>query len=431
MHHCLPRYSSQYKMCKYGQQAPMSTCLKRQSAVETITKHTPTEDEGCGWKNCKLKTSSHLQLRPGQDKAKQFDTYSNTELHMDRNKNNGVQNKINTVGEEVMRPKKELFLGVTREIYLLECVLQVGDSMALRNHLLESTPKSDHKAVLKRLKEEQTRKLAILAEQYDHSINEMLSTQALRLDEAQEAQCQVLRMQLQQELELLNAYQSKIKMQTDAQHDRERKDLEQRVSLRRALLEQKIEEEMLALQNERSERIRSLLERQAREIEAFDSESMRLGFNNMVLSNLSPEAFSHSFPGAPGSWAHPQTQHHSGGSQGPHWGSGGSGHQGSHHQHHYHSGQGGSPMQQAWGQGMQGGGGPQPWGHPSAVPLGARGSGGVQNSPQALSRTASGGRSEQAMSRSTSRIYLLVTGVLHVNITLALNDHSTLMLVSG
>lgn len=47
-------------------------------------------------------------------------------------------------------------------------------------------------------------------------------------------------MQLQQELELLNAYQSKIKMQTDAQHERERKDLEQRVSLRRALLEQKV-----------------------------------------------------------------------------------------------------------------------------------------------------------------------------------------------
>lgn len=62
----------------------------------------------------------------------------------------------------------------------------------------------------------------------------------LRLDETQEAQCQALRMQLQQELELLNAYQSKIKMQTDAQHDRERKDLEQRVSLRRALLEHKV-----------------------------------------------------------------------------------------------------------------------------------------------------------------------------------------------
>uniref|UniRef100_A0AAQ4RF93 non-specific serine/threonine protein kinase n=1 Tax=Gasterosteus aculeatus aculeatus TaxID=481459 RepID=A0AAQ4RF93_GASAC len=163
------------------------------------------------------------------------------------------------------------------------CKTQTRQYKALRNHLLETTPKSDHKAVLKRLKEEQTRKLAILAEQYDHSINEMLSTQALRLDEAQEAECQDLRGQLQQELELLNAYQSKIKMQTDAQHDKERRELEQRVSLRRALLEQKIEEEMLALQNERLERIRSLLERQAREIEAFDSESMRLGFSNMLL----------------------------------------------------------------------------------------------------------------------------------------------------
>ena len=51
-----------------------------------------------------------------------------------------------------------------------------------------------------------------------------------------------------------------------------------------------IEEEMLALQNERLERIRSLLERQAREIEAFDSESMRLGFSNMVLTNLAPDS---------------------------------------------------------------------------------------------------------------------------------------------
>ncbi|XP_069767098.1 serine/threonine-protein kinase TAO1 [Narcine bancroftii] len=258
------------------------------------------------------------------------------------------------------------------------CKIQTRQYKALRNHLLETTPKSEHKAVLKRLKDEQTRKLAILAEQYDHSINEMLSTQALRLDEAQEAECQVLKMQLQQELELLNAYQSKIKMQTEAQHERERKELEQRVSLRRALLEQKIEEEMLALQNERTERIRSLLERQAREIEAFDSESMRLGFSNMVLSNLSPEAFSHSYPGAT-SWSH-----HPSGGAGHHWGHP----MGGHHP--------------AWGHPMSGVS--QPWGHPAgpvvAVPRG--GGMGVRNSPQALRRTASGGRSEQGMSRSTS-----------------------------
>lgn len=63
------------------------------------------------------------------------------------------------------------------------CKIQTRQYKALRNHLLETTPKSDHKAVLKRLKEEQTRKLAILAEQYDHSINDMLSTQAVSTEE--------------------------------------------------------------------------------------------------------------------------------------------------------------------------------------------------------------------------------------------------------
>ncbi|XP_066520334.1 serine/threonine-protein kinase TAO1 isoform X2 [Hoplias malabaricus] len=277
------------------------------------------------------------------------------------------------------------------------CKIQTRQYKALRNHLLENTPKSEHKTLLKRLKEEQTRKLAILAEQYDHSINDMLSTQALRLDEAQEAECQVLRMQLQQELELLNAYQSKIKMQTEAQQDRERKELEQRVSLRRALLEQKIEEEMLSLQNDRSERIRSLLERQAREIEAFDSESMRLGFSNMVLANISPEGLSHSFPGAPASWAPQQAQGYSATSQGTHWGSSSS--------HHYHSSQGGAPGQQGWGPAVPGVG-PSQWNHMSAGPLEAMpkssGSFGMRNSPQALRRTTSGGHSEQSMSRSTS-----------------------------
>uniref|UniRef100_A0A671K2T6 non-specific serine/threonine protein kinase n=1 Tax=Sinocyclocheilus anshuiensis TaxID=1608454 RepID=A0A671K2T6_9TELE len=277
------------------------------------------------------------------------------------------------------------------------CKIQTRQYKALRNHLLETTPKSDHKAVLKRLKEEQTRKLAILAEQYDHSINDMLSTQALRLDEAQEAECQVLKMQLQQELELLNAYQSKIKMQTDAQHDRERKELEQRVSLRRALLEQKIEEEMVTLQNERSERIRSLLEKQAREIEAFDSESMRLGFSNMVLSSLaSSDGHSHSFPGAQSSWG----SQHSASSQRSHWGGHNSGSQHGHHHHHpSHS----DSIQQPWGHGLPSGG-PPPWGHygSGGSQRLSGGSGGLWNSPQVVRRATAGGRSEQGMSRSAS-----------------------------
>uniref|UniRef100_A0A8B9XY22 Serine/threonine-protein kinase TAO3 n=1 Tax=Bos mutus grunniens TaxID=30521 RepID=A0A8B9XY22_BOSMU len=89
------------------------------------------------------------------------------------------------------------------------CKVQTKQYKALKNHQLEVTPKNEHKTILKTLKDEQTRKLAILAEQYEQSINEMMASQALRLDEAQEAECQALRLQLQQEMELLNLDQTK------------------------------------------------------------------------------------------------------------------------------------------------------------------------------------------------------------------------------
>lgn len=62
----------------------------------------------------------------------------------------------------------------------------------------------------------------------------------MRLDDSQIKEEHELKQRLQQELELLMAYQSKLKMQMEAQHQRERKELEERVSLRRALLEQKV-----------------------------------------------------------------------------------------------------------------------------------------------------------------------------------------------
>lgn len=150
----------------------------------------------------------------------------------------------------------------------------------------------------------------------------------------------------------------------------------------------------MTLQNERSERIRSLLERQAREIEAFDSESMRLGFNNMVLSNMaSSDSHSHSFPGAPGAWGSP----HSAGSQGPHW-SGQQSHDHHHHHHHHqHHASQSSSIQQPWGHS-----GHPPWGHHGTGGNQRSSSGGARNSPQAVRRTSAGGRSEQGMSRSAS-----------------------------
>uniref|UniRef100_UPI00398F0E17 serine/threonine-protein kinase TAO1-B-like n=1 Tax=Pristiophorus japonicus TaxID=55135 RepID=UPI00398F0E17 len=142
---------------------------------------------------------------------------------------------------------------------------------------------------------------------------------------------------------------------------------------------------MLSLQSDRSERIRSLLERQAREIEAFDSESMRLGFSNIGLSGLSPaSAFTHSYQVPNPGWvSRPPAR------AGSHWGHGGIPGPGP-----------GSGTPQAWRQPMVLG--PGAWAHPASIPS-SRGSGlALRNSPQALRRTASGGQAEPGISRSTS-----------------------------
>ena len=100
----------------------------------------------------------------------------------------------------------------------------------------------------------------------------------IRMDESQERETTQLAERLQHELEILTAYQSKSKMSGESQRSREKRELEERVSVRRTLLEQKMEEETQQFLQERSERIRLLHERQGREVEQFDDESTRLGF---------------------------------------------------------------------------------------------------------------------------------------------------------
>ncbi|XP_076367355.1 serine/threonine-protein kinase Tao-like isoform X1 [Tachypleus tridentatus] len=174
------------------------------------------------------------------------------------------------------------------------CKIQTRQYKAWKNQILATTPKEEQKAVIKKLKDEQRRKLAILGEQYEQSIAEMLQKQSIRLDESQEMEARQLKEQLVQERELLIAFQSKIRMQAETQLNRERWELEERVSMRRALLEQKfflfqMEQEKYQFQEERAERQRLLLERQAREIEAFDEESAKLGFNAMEIARASQE----------------------------------------------------------------------------------------------------------------------------------------------
>ncbi|XP_046980924.1 serine/threonine-protein kinase Tao isoform X2 [Schistocerca americana] len=171
------------------------------------------------------------------------------------------------------------------------CKIQTRQYKALKAQILQTTPKDEQKAVIKKLKEEQRRKLALLGDQYEQSIAEMLQKQSIRLDESQEVECHHLKERLHYELEILMAYQSKNKMQAEAQRNRERKELEDRVSVRRALLEQKMDVETRQFEQERDERIRLLHERHERELEQFDEESARLGFSALAIAEAPKEAY--------------------------------------------------------------------------------------------------------------------------------------------
>ena len=177
------------------------------------------------------------------------------------------------------------------------CKIQTRQYKALKSQVVQTTTKDEQKIVLKKLKEEQRRKMALLGEQYEQTIAEMLQKQSvgqpcldgpswlislsptqIRLDESQEGEANQLSDRLHRELEILTAYQSKSRMAADSQRARERRELEERVSVRRALLGQKMEEESGQFRQERQERVRLLHERQAREVDQFDEESTRLGF---------------------------------------------------------------------------------------------------------------------------------------------------------
>merc|ERR1711983_159504 len=77
------------------------------------------------------------------------------------------------------------------------CKIQTRQYKALKS---QTTSKDDQKVVLKKLKEEQRRKMALLGEQYEQTIAEMLQKQSIRLDESQEQEANQLSDRLQREL---------------------------------------------------------------------------------------------------------------------------------------------------------------------------------------------------------------------------------------
>lgn len=64
------------------------------------------------------------------------------------------------------------------------CKIQTRQYKALKAQILQTTAKDEQKAVIKKLKEEQRRKLALLGDQYEQSIAEMLQKQSVSNSDA-------------------------------------------------------------------------------------------------------------------------------------------------------------------------------------------------------------------------------------------------------
>ena len=59
------------------------------------------------------------------------------------------------------------------------CKIQTRQYKALKSQVVQTTTKDEQKIVLKKLKEEQRRKMALLGEQYEQTIAEMLQKQSV------------------------------------------------------------------------------------------------------------------------------------------------------------------------------------------------------------------------------------------------------------
>ncbi|TMW51704.1 hypothetical protein DOY81_003196 [Sarcophaga bullata] len=171
------------------------------------------------------------------------------------------------------------------------CKTQTKQYKRYKAQILQTTPKEQQKEVIKQLKEEKHRKLTLLGEQYEQSIADMFQSQSYKLDESQVIECQRTNEMLDYELEVLTAYQNKNKKQAQEQRDRERKELENRVAVRRSVLESKMDAELQQFNQERAERLRLMHEKHVKELEAFDEESVTLGFSALAIAEGSRETY--------------------------------------------------------------------------------------------------------------------------------------------
>ncbi|XP_065663747.1 serine/threonine-protein kinase TAO3 isoform X2 [Hydra vulgaris] len=166
------------------------------------------------------------------------------------------------------------------------CKIQERQYKLLRKQTLANTPREEHQAVINKFEEDRMRKFADLGSQYEHSISDLLQKQKVRLDEIQLEELNALRAQLKQEQDMLITYQTRQSTHLKNHMEKELQDLQDRVALRKKLLEERMCEESTRLQDIRQDRLLGLQNKHQNELLEFDGYLRKNSDNSSHLNNV-------------------------------------------------------------------------------------------------------------------------------------------------
>lgn len=184
---------------------------------------------------------------------------------------------------------KELLI---RKQYRQAVKTQLRQSKILQAQVLSTVPKEQHREVIAKLKNEQKRKLALLATQYERTIESMVQNQTVKLESWQVDEAKCLREKLEKELSMLEAFQNKQKSDLENTCKKEQEQLMNSVAMRKDALEEKLENERSDFEKERKKVLSALEEKHKNEVEAFEDPNRLSSFEAPSLSSASSSHFS-------------------------------------------------------------------------------------------------------------------------------------------
>ncbi|EFO25500.1 STE/STE20/TAO protein kinase [Loa loa] len=289
------------------QKIAMENEIRRLKGVRMIEMHTLTEKlivDELKFKGKQLETS-HALLRKHHEQTKQLELSlliesqrmkrRHLEKQHEAETSNQLQYNQRVTDETVKRhalqskqqPKelkaKELQI---RKQYRQAVKTQLRQSKLLQAQVLSCTPKEEHREMILKLKEEQKRKLATLAGQYESTIESLLRDLTVKLESWQEDELKALKEKLEKEMDMLKDFQNRQKSCLEENCKREEQKLAERTSIRKAVIEKKMEEEKVSLETERQKTLKAIEEKHRIEKAAFfDDEQKSLNEHTQQISS--------------------------------------------------------------------------------------------------------------------------------------------------